>query len=54
VEPQSGPPDAFNLAQRVLLPGEVPEVSLVIAFDRFATRATSSFTRAQEIPLSRF
>lgn len=33
VEPQSGPPDAFNLAQRVLQPGETLEVSLVIAFD---------------------
>lgn len=33
VEPQSGPPDAFNLAQRVLQPGELLEVSLVLAFD---------------------
>ncbi|HSD18029.1 MAG TPA: aldose epimerase [Thermomonas sp.] len=33
VEPQSGPPDAFNLLQRVLQPGEVLEVSLAIAFD---------------------
>lgn len=33
VEPQSGPPDAFNLAPRVLQPGEMLEVSLVLAFD---------------------
>lgn len=33
VEPQSGPPDAFNLMQRVLQPGEVLEVSLALAFD---------------------
>lgn len=33
VEPQSGPPDAFNLAQRILQPGEVLEVSLALAFD---------------------
>lgn len=33
VEPQSGPPDAFNLAQRVLQPGEVLEVSLTLALD---------------------
>jgi aldose 1-epimerase len=33
VEPQTGPPDAFNLAQRVLQPGEVLDVSLTLAFD---------------------
>jgi aldose 1-epimerase len=33
VEPQSGPPDAFNLAQRILQPGEELEVSLALAFD---------------------
>jgi aldose 1-epimerase len=33
VEPQSGPPDAFNLVQRVLQPGEVLEISLSLAFD---------------------
>lgn len=33
VEPQTGPPDAFNLAQRVLQPGEVLGVSLTLAFD---------------------
>ena len=31
VEPQSGPPDAFNIAQRVLQPGELLEVSLTLA-----------------------
>ena len=33
VEPQTGPPDAFNLAQRVLQPGEVLEMAMTLAFD---------------------
>lgn len=33
VEPQSGPPDAFNLAPRALQPGETLALSLALAFD---------------------
>lgn len=39
VEPQSGPPDAFHLAPRVLQPGERLQRTMIIAWERTDTAA---------------